>query len=302
MIAKLDLVANGRKLINYVFEKEKQAELIASNMIGSDNSSEIHLAFSAIADRNKRCKLKYMSLKIGVAPNDEARFRKNPYELEAICNEFSKELGFDNHQWFACTHNDTDNLHIHMIINRIPVDSAKACNVDFISNRAFRVAEGISRRRGLTIASERRKNGNNRYLDTDERHTARVKIEYIVAQALANKPKSLEQFIKHMNKQGVKVIAREHKNKGSVYGLRFSLDDENFKASEIGKQYGYNQLIKNIQENVSNAQSKTLTFEPKQDYSSTSRQGQNIFEEFSSIIGSPDEQDTKRKKKRKFKR
>lgn len=302
MIAKLDLVSNGLKLINYVLGKEKQAELIAYNMVGSDNPYEIHQAFSATADRNKRCKLKYLSLKIAIAPNDEARFRKHPYELEAICNEFSKELGFDSHQWFACTHNDTDNLHIHMIINRIPVDSVKAYNVDFISNRAFRVAESISRRRGLTIASERRKNGNNQYLDTDERHTARVMLEYIASQALASRPESLERFIMLMNKQGVKVIAREHKNKGTVYGLRFTLNDENFKASEIGKQYGYNQLMKTIQENLSNAQSKLLTAEPKQNYSSTSRQGQNIFEEFSSIIGSPDEQDTKRKKKRKLKR
>jgi len=71
-------------------------------------------------------------------------------------------MGLQDNQWFACTHKDTDNLHIHLIANRISIDGA-VYQTDFVSNRAAKVAEELSRKMGLTIANEVRKQ-KQRYL------------------------------------------------------------------------------------------------------------------------------------------
>jgi hypothetical protein len=49
-------------------------------------------------------------------------------------------MGLQNHQWIACTHKDTGKPHIHLIANRIGVDS-KVFDTTFVSNRSAKIAE-----------------------------------------------------------------------------------------------------------------------------------------------------------------
>ena len=67
--------------------------------------------------------------------------------------ESSKRFEFKNNQWIACTLQDTDNLHLHMIINRIGIDHS-VYDTSFISKRTGKIAEEISREMGLTIANQ----------------------------------------------------------------------------------------------------------------------------------------------------
>ena len=70
-----------------------------------------------------------------------------------IAHLFGKQMGLDNHQWVAVTHKDTDNRHIHIIANRISL-YGEVYDTTFVSNRVAKVAEEISREKGLTIAKE----------------------------------------------------------------------------------------------------------------------------------------------------
>jgi len=72
-----------------------------------------------------------------------------------IVHLFAKRMGLDNHQWVAVTHTDTDtdNKHIYIIANRISL-YGEVYDTTFVSNKAARVAENISREKGLTIAKE----------------------------------------------------------------------------------------------------------------------------------------------------
>ncbi|MFV0507541.1 MAG: relaxase/mobilization nuclease domain-containing protein [Bacteroidales bacterium] len=306
MIAKIDLVkgSNGLQLINYVLDEKKTESVFCSNMIGSLNPTDIHNEFVEVSERNKRCKNKFISLKIGIAPDDKRHLQDNPDELEKICNEYSKRLGLDAHQWFSVIHTDTDNLHLHMIINRIPVNDTNAYKTDFIGVEVSAVAEQISRDMGLVVAREQNKKTEKCYFDSEQRATARAKLEFIASQVMAGKPKSLEEFISSMNTNSVDVMMRTHKHKGSVYGLRFTLDNENFKASEIGKQCGYNRLVRTLMENANElkVQAKNVETNLSADSTQIVHRNQNFFEEIAGAVGGADEQDVKRKKKRKFKR
>ena len=90
-------------------------------------------------------------IEIGIAPQDEKRLPVS--ELMGIAHLSAKQMGLDNHQWVAVTHKDTDNRHIHIIANRISL-FGEVYDTTFVSNRAARVAEEISREKGLTIAKE----------------------------------------------------------------------------------------------------------------------------------------------------
>ena len=53
-------------------------------------------------------------------------------------------------------------------------------------------------------------------------------------------------FLYELNKSGI-IIERMKNKQGNVYGLKFSCAGQSFKASEIGREFGYHSLQKNFE-------------------------------------------------------
>ena len=197
---------------------------------------------------NSRCRNKFLRIEIGIAPQDEKRLPVS--ELMGIAHLFAKRMGLDNHQWVAVTHKDTDNRHIHIIANRISL-FGEVYDTTFVSNRAARVAEEISREKGLTIAKEikaERKHQKTKANPTREQTKHQVQN---VCYALLDKYKGTgitgnSMFLYELNKNGI-TIERVKNKQGKVYGLKFSYRGQSFKASEIGREFGYRSLKNNFE-------------------------------------------------------
>ena len=159
-------------------------------------------------------------------------------------------MGLDNHQWVAVTHKDTDNRHIHIIANRISL-YGEVYDTTFVSNRAARVAEEISREKSLTIAKEvktDKKYQNEKSNPTREQTKKEVQQIYY---SLLDKYKGTgitghSMFLYELNKNSI-IIERMKNKQGNVYGLKFSYAGQSFKASEIGIEFGYRSLQNNFE-------------------------------------------------------
>ena len=201
-----------------------------------------------VSNYNSRCRNKFLRIEIGIAPQDEKKLSVSEYMW--IAHLFAKRMGLDNHQWVAVTHKDTDNRHIHIIANRISL-YGEVYDTTFVSNRAARVAEEISREKGLTIAKEvkaERKHQKEKASPTREQTKQQVqKICY----TLLDKYKGTgvtghSMFLYELNKNGI-TLERMKNKQGKVYGLKFSYAGQSFKASEIGREFGYRSLKKNFE-------------------------------------------------------
>ena len=53
-------------------------------------------------------------------------------------------------------------------------------------------------------------------------------------------------FLYELNKNGI-IIERMKNKQDKVYGLRFSYAGQSFKASEVGREFGYQSLQKNFE-------------------------------------------------------
>jgi len=200
-----------------------------------------------VSDYNTLCRNKFLRIEIGIAPQDEKKLSVS--ELMWITHLFAKQMGLDNHQWVAVTHKDTDNRHIHIIANRISL-YGEVYDTTFVSNRAARVAEEISREKGLTIAKEvkaERKHQKEKASPTREQ--TKKEVQHI-CYALLDKYKGTgvtghSMFLYELNKNGI-TIERMKNKQGKVYGLKISYAGQSFKASEIGREFGYRSLQKNF--------------------------------------------------------
>ena len=248
MIGKCKAIAHGSTALDYIFREGKLGSRLAFHNLCSREPKTIYEEMKVVNDYNSRCRNKFLRIEIGIAPQDE---RKLPVsELMRIAHLFAKRIGLDNHQWVAVTHKDTDNRHIHIIANRISL-YGEVYDTTFVSNRAARVSEEISREKGLTIAKEvkaERKHQKEKASPTREQ--TKKEVQHI-CYALLDKYKGTgvtghSMFLYELNKNGITIEHMKNKQ-GKVYGLKFSYAGQSFKASEIGREFGYHSLQKNFE-------------------------------------------------------
>lgn len=253
MIAKCKAIAHGGNALEYVFREGKLGRILALHNLCSETPKEIHEEMRLIGDYNSRCKNKFLRIEIGIAPKDEPQMTFKTLNRLALL--FVKQMGLDDHQWVAVTHKDTDNLHIHIIANRISL-GGQVYDTTFVSNRAARVAEELSHKYGLTIANEVHSARPHRKAQADPaRERAKQQVRNICYALLEkHRGKGLSghsMFLYELHRSGV-TIERMKNKQGKVYGLKFTYDGHSFKASEIGREFGYRNLPKQFE--PSNAQ------------------------------------------------
>ena len=247
MIGKCKAIAHGSTALDYIFREGKLGYRLAFHNLCSREPKAIYEEMKVVSDYNSRCRNKFLRIEIGIAPQDEKKLPVS--ELMRIAHLFAKRMGLDNHQWVAVTHKDTDNRHIHIIANRISL-YGEVYDTTFVSNRAARVAEEISREKNLTIAKEvkaERKYQKEKVSQTREQ--TKKEVQHI-CYALLDKYKGTgitghSMFLYELNKNNI-AIERMKNKQGMVYGLKFSYCGQTFKASEIGREFGYHSLQKNF--------------------------------------------------------
>ena len=248
MIAKCKAIAHGGNALEYVFREGKLGRILALRNLCSETPKEIHEEMRLIGDYNSRCKNKFLRIEIGIAPKDEPQMTFKTLNRLALL--FAKQMGLDDHQWVAVTHKDTDNLHIHIIANRISL-GGQVYDTTFVSNRAARVAEELSRKHGLTIANEVHSALPHRKAQTDpERERTKQQVRNICYALLEkHKGKGLSghsMFLYELYRSGV-TIDRMKNKQDKVYGLKLTYGDHSFKASEIGREFGFRTLPKQFE-------------------------------------------------------
>ena len=248
MIGKCKAIAHGSTALGYIFREGKLGNRLAFNNLCSRESKAIYEEMKLVSDYNTRCRNKFLRIEIGIAPQDEKKLSAS--EFAQIAHLFAKKMGLDNHQWMAVTHKDTDNRHIHIIANRISL-YGEVYDTTFVSNRAARVAEDISREKGLAIAKEVKAERKHQKVKANPTREEAKKELQRICYTLLDKYKCTgitghSMFLYELSKNGI-IIERVKNKQGKVYGLKFSYGGQSFKASEIGREFGYRSLKKNFE-------------------------------------------------------
>ena len=248
MIGKCKAIAHGSTALDYIFREGKLGYRLAFHNLCSREPKAIYEEMKVVSDYNSRCWNKFLRIEIGIAPQDEKKLPVS--ELIRIAHLFAKRMGLDNHQWLTVTHKDTDNRHIHIIANRISL-YGEVYDTTFVSNRAARVAEEISREKNLTIAKEVKTDKKHQKEKSNPTREQTKKEVQQICYALLDKYKGTgvtghSMFLYELNKNGI-TIERMKNKQDKVYGLKFSYGEHTFKASEIGREFGYRSLQKNFE-------------------------------------------------------
>ncbi len=155
MIAKIIPIKSVRKsnysaLIQYLTDPQDKSERISQIKVSncySDDQTAALIEIQNTQEMNKRAKSDKTCHLVLSFPEGE---RLSLADLNAIEERFCDVLGFTGHQRISVVHIDTNNLHIHIAINKIHPSTFTIHNPYFDYKKVAKLCEQIEQEYGLT--------------------------------------------------------------------------------------------------------------------------------------------------------
>lgn len=210
---------------------KNRAEIISFNQC-SGNANQLINQFNNVRDLNPKLSKPVLHITLSLSPNEYLSKDK----LMEIAEHCANDFGFENNQYVAVLHKDTDHQHMHIVANRIGFDKKTVSD----SNN-YKKTAAFCRKMEFKF-NLRQVLSPKKFLSRDQRNLPRQderkKQLNITIRKTIHKSKSLDHFLAMMQSQGYKVI----KGKGISF-----VDDKKVKimGSEVG--YSLQKIESNIQ-------------------------------------------------------
>ncbi|WP_339655326.1 relaxase/mobilization nuclease domain-containing protein [uncultured Maribacter sp.] len=241
MIGKGKAISHTSASIAYGWNQEKNAEIVFKQHLVGENPNEITKEFELVQAQNYHCKNNTFSFVISPTIEDGRKLKNK--DLNTICKKFMDELNLKERQAIAFVHRDKCHVHIHLYVNRIDFKGV-AFKDRLIGVRSQRAAEAVAEKMQLKtvrqVQFEKEFNLKELRQEVQRRHNLTLK---------QFKPKSFEQYIDAMARNGIKVIPSINKA-NKLQGFRFEYNGQNLKGSEIHRTMTGSNIGKELAQNT----------------------------------------------------
>lgn len=232
-------------IFNYL-EREK-SEIISKNVFGS-SPSELTKEFLLCAELNPRVEKIIKHHVISFAPEDKDKL--NPEMLNDLINDYLEKSGYTNNQYAAFIHNDSQQKHLHLVINKVDFDG-KNTHPYYEKKQARKILMELEEKYDLRKTPEKSLNPEKNYnrgekemierYEKKNKRTDKMLLKELIQEGL-NRAKTEDRFIYLMNLNGIKT----EKNKAGN-GYRFHFKGRTYKASSVDRNLSYAKIQEHFQ-------------------------------------------------------
>lgn len=248
-VAKLDksIKSSFKRLTEYITNEQVESDINIRNVgawIEPDDIYDMNDLDLFIEDvesvqsmsNAKSDKTYHLIVSFGVDERPDIETLKN------ISNEFIESLGFKDHQRLSVIHDDTDNLHMHIAINKINPEKYTIHDPYYPYKTLSKKAKELEIKYNLNQThSNEKSNENTCYIanDIDSRPTQISFKSYVESIDLSD-CKSWQDLHDKLKENGI-----EYRKYGSGAVFKNLTDDKiNIKASAVKREYSLNSLEK----------------------------------------------------------
>jgi len=132
-------------LVHYLLLKdpERVAWVGERNLMTMD-PSDVVARMRAVMDLSSRVEHPVYHVSASWHPDDKPTYE----QMSQVVDRVRDTLGFDAHQVFVVSHNDTDHPHIHMVFNRVSPETGKALNMSHDYKRLDQLGRALEQEHG----------------------------------------------------------------------------------------------------------------------------------------------------------
>ena len=253
MKAKISRGHSFKGAVNYVLDLGKKAthtkesEIISSNM-SAEYMQDFTKEFVHISNLREDIKKPVWHCSLTL-PNNEKLSKE---DWEKVSNSFLKRMEIDtnNHQYICVRHNDTDHDHVHILINRVGLDSTIWFGRHELP-KAIEATQQIEKEFNLSLTKGYEHKAEIKKLSDKEINMAirtgeeppRQYLQNTINEILKQKNITAPEFAKRLEDFGINVRANLAST-GKMNGFSFEYNNISFKGQDLGQKYKWLELQK----------------------------------------------------------
>ena len=237
MIGKGKSISHTKASIQYGWNEEKDAKIVFTHLLMSNNPNDITKEFEFIQKFNSNCKKNTMSFVLSPTVADGKNLTIN--NLHKITKEFISEMNIAERQTIAFVHQDKEHKHVHIYVNRIDFHG-NAYNDSFIGKRSQKAAEKVAIINGLkTVKQVQKEKENSTKVIRKEifnLHNSCIKEQ---------KPKTFQEYIQWMKQFYIEIKPVISKT-NQLQGFKYIYLNQEFKGSVVHRELSINKMTLQI--------------------------------------------------------
>lgn len=152
MSAKAKSVKGSLSAANYKEQEGKESTVVCQNHMYGETAEERWEEMREIASLNKRTEKPF--IENIVSPPERYTKDFTVEDWKQLATDYCEKMGYNDNQWYAVVHENTEHPHLHISVNRIDFSGRNTIDDSFIGERSGKAMEAISRDRGWKTAHE----------------------------------------------------------------------------------------------------------------------------------------------------
>lgn len=152
LIARAKSVKGSLRSAQYKEQENKKSIVIVQENMTAETPAERWEEMKIVSKINKRTEKPFVENVL--SPIKEVGDKLTEEDWRKLAIDFAEKMGYRENQWYAVLHRNTDERHLHLIVNRIGFNGKNTINDHRIGERAGKTADKLAKERGLKTAKE----------------------------------------------------------------------------------------------------------------------------------------------------
>ncbi len=207
----------------------KQSELLSVANVGSQDAHGIAEEMQAVASMSSRIQQPVWHTVLSWAPGEEVSREQKLKAAALYCELMGASL--ERHQVAVYEHKDKEHPHVHIYINRVPMDGGPALDTSQNYARNVKATLKIREHLGLQPLPERRHTTND--LDPGKQVTRGYVREVLTGALTDPRINSLEKLLAHLREKEIEATLKRDA-KGVLVGSSFRYQEISVKGTDVG--------------------------------------------------------------------
>ncbi|WP_288154807.1 relaxase/mobilization nuclease domain-containing protein [Phocaeicola sartorii] len=235
MMAKITKGSDFKGVVDYILDKDKGTQIVASDGLFMENKDTIAMSFDIQCQMNNKVSKPVGHIALSFSKKDEPHLTSRV--MADIALEYMERMGIRDTQFFIARHFDKEHPHVHIAFNRI--DN----NGNTISDRnerlrSTRICKELTTKYGLHMAGGKDNVKRNRLKEPD-----RTKYElYDILKAEVSRCGNWNVLAANLKRQGVEVHFKHKGQTNEVQGVVFIKNGYRFNGSKVDRQFSYSNI------------------------------------------------------------
>ena len=241
-MAKITKGNDFKGVVDYILDKDKNAQVIAFDGLFMENKDTIAMSFNVQWQMNNKVSKPVGHIALSFSKEDEPRLTNRV--MAGIALEYMERMGIRDTQFFIARHFDKEHPHVHIAFNRID-NSSNTISDRNERLRSTRICKKLTKKYGLHMANGKDNVKRERLKEPDK-----TKYElYDILKTEIGRGGNWNVLVANLKRQGVEVHFKHKGQTDEIQGVVFTKNGYHFNGSKVDKRFSYSKIGAVLQRN-----------------------------------------------------